>query len=294
MPPELLEIEEHQPVRGLLPEDKMTALQPLAIRPPVQIASMAQNALANGSMFHVTQLHNIRLTVNPQLMSVDARMLPISNLCYQGALTVPGGAANQSRLRDGRWQIKGKKFFRPGHLEGLAVIEIGLPQGQQAQQARLAQYESLSSAMSLYGMTPGANQRAILVQQAADTAQLTLQNAYQRFNAKGRLPVILVVFRGSPARQEDYADVKRAFETVGGINTVCLTQRNVVKLTNPGFVANLVLKFNIKALRDGGVNHVPDATVLKVLHGSNDTMVMGADVTHPAWELFLAAPLSLR
>ena len=90
--------------------------------------------------------------------------------------------------------------------------------------------------------------------------------------------MVLVVLSdryGNPAVQHAYADVKRVFECDGAINTICLTEENVWRLDGPGFAANLVLKFNIKA---GGINHI-SSTLEKIFHrkNGNGTMIVGAD-----------------
>ena len=107
IPSELLELEEHQPLRGSAPEDIMGMLQPHAIRRPLTNANLAEGAFQVIDVFDVTRLQNLHVRVVLQMMNVNARMLSINSLRY-GNGTEPGGAGNNSRLRNGRRSGSGR------------------------------------------------------------------------------------------------------------------------------------------------------------------------------------------
>ncbi|KAI5153268.1 eukaryotic translation initiation factor 2C [Enteropsectra breve] len=71
-----------------------------------------------------------------------------------------------------------------------------------------------------------------------------------------------------------YEEVKRIAETYAGCYTQCLVASNVVKLSNPAFASNLLLKINTKL---GGSNWRISTPLLK----DKKTILFGIDVNHP-------------
>ena len=73
-----------------------------------------------------------------------------------------------------------------------------------------------------------------------------------------------------------YSEVKRVGDSVIGIPTQCV-QVKFVQQAKPQVCANILLKINAKL---GGTNHVIDDSFKPAI--SKDTIVFGADVTHPS------------
>lgn len=71
-----------------------------------------------------------------------------------------------------------------------------------------------------------------------------------------------------------YEEVKRIAETYQSCVTQCIVASNIVKLTNPSFISNLLLKINAKL---GGKNW---SIGKQILH-DKPTIVIGIDVSHP-------------
>lgn len=71
-----------------------------------------------------------------------------------------------------------------------------------------------------------------------------------------------------------YEEVKRIAETYEACITQCIVASNIVKLTNPSFASNLLLKINAKL---GGQNW----RISKDLMADKSTIVIGIDVSHP-------------
>lgn len=71
-----------------------------------------------------------------------------------------------------------------------------------------------------------------------------------------------------------YEEVKRVAETYHHVITQCMVASNIVKLTNPSFVSNLLLKINAKL---GGKNW----GLTKVMLRDKPTILIGIDINHP-------------
>ena len=88
------------------------------------------------------------------------------------------------------------------------------------------------------------------------------------------LQLIMVVLPGNDKKL--YSEVKRVGDSVIGIPTQCV-QVKFVQQAKPQVCANILLKINAKL---GGTNHVIDDSFKPAI--SKDTIVFGADVTHPS------------
>jgi eukaryotic translation initiation factor 2C len=94
-----------------------------------------------------------------------------------------------------------------------------------------------------------------------------------RDNDLQQVVFILGMMNGNPF----YAKIKQVGDVKFGVRTQCITARNV-KRANNQLIGNVLLKMNAKL---NGVNNIcknPDGTSLL----AKPTMIMGADVTHPA------------
>jgi len=92
------------------------------------------------------------------------------------------------------------------------------------------------------------------------------------------LPVLIVVVL--PDMGNDiYTAVKHFGDVATGVVTQCMKSAKCNR-AKPQYYANITLKLNVKL---GGINSIPEARDVSFLTDSaNPTMVMGADVMHPA------------
>ncbi|KAK6430780.1 hypothetical protein LTR95_013058 [Oleoguttula sp. CCFEE 5521] len=136
---------------------------------------------------------------------------------------------------------------------------------------------SFVTALESYGIK--VNVKAASVSSARDTSPPELNGAFQRLTASAQRSGIILVLLDNPKKNvAEHTGVKRWAEQTVGVVTVCITRgafTNPKMSQTPAFKANVALKFNAKL---GGRNHsVPAATK----SGAGNTIVLGADVTHP-------------
>ncbi|KAH9829729.1 Protein SCO1, mitochondrial [Teratosphaeria destructans] len=257
IPPELLYIEPHQPKRGVLGEGEMRSMLPVAQQSPRENVRDIEAVVATNGIFERAFLSaECALDMTSQHMKqVSARMLPIPNLQYRVGMTEAGGPA-ASNLRNGAWTLQKKKFRVAGQLDSLGVIHFD-------EQAARGAYQSLTNALTTYGILPGAGRR-IHTQSTPSTGANDLNHALgllRRADQDNKITAILVML-GDRMSPNEYAEIKHCADTRAGLPSICVAKSNHAKL------------FNIKL---GGKNHMLNN------NGSipNGTMIVGADVTHP-------------
>lgn len=110
------------------------------------------------------------------------------------------------------------------------------------------------------------------------------------FHSKHKICLVIL----PEADKKQYSQLKRVFDIVIGVHTVCVTEDKVKrKLKDMGFFANLTLKFNLKL---GGINHVVEDRLIAHAHKTigeillKNVVVLGADVVHPPQGSRLGTP----
>ena len=268
VPSELLFIEKNQPFPGQLPEGVMEEMVKFAQRKPFDNVGLTEGAFGPGGMFD-----QAKLTVTPMrptMLEINGRMLDIPALHYSGP-AIPASRDMRGQLRTGKWNIQGKKFHLGGSMGFLGVVELGVP----ASMVLDTTYQALGTALTTYGMK-GFHEVKKATARTASKADLDAALAVLTAKDFGKEHPHRFVLVMLPSRSADnYGALKWWADTQVGVHTVCVTKEKAKLLTGGGFQANLALKFNVKS---GGHNHIlPDADI-KLLQ---DTMVVGADVTHP-------------
>jgi eukaryotic translation initiation factor 2C len=94
-------------------------------------------------------------------------------------------------------------------------------------------------------------------------------------SAKAQPQLILCILPNTG--QPLYAEIKRVSDTVIGVATQCV-QNRYIRQTKKQYCANVCLKINVKL---GGMNSFIDPTQIPFI-SDRPTILMGADVTHPA------------
>lgn len=100
---------------------------------------------------------------------------------------------------------------------------------------------------------------------------MVVKNPSEFFNAR-KAKFNIVVLPDKNAQR--YEEIKRIAETYQSVYTQCIVASNLVKLNNPSFVSNLLLKINAKL---GGRNWAIDKNSLQ----DKPTILFGIDVNHP-------------
>ncbi|KAK4495381.1 hypothetical protein PRZ48_013712 [Zasmidium cellare] len=265
VPMELLFIKPDQALSSTVPGNDMTNMGNASRRQPqLNVDMIRGHGPAQGlGLLQARDLDRFNvLHLDFNLLQIAARKLQAPQLQYSRSNTITSD--------QGKWNLKGVKFQTGGRLGKLFVIQIT------DRKTDTPATDGLVRALSQYGVVCTGS----LCEDAANCGQAELDRAYAALQRKsgGSASVILVILPSDNI--DNYSIVKWWGDCKRGVNTVCVTRGKLGQLTNPGFTANLALKFNAKL---GGQNHILTKASYTPLHvtDSATTMVVGADVTHP-------------
>ncbi|KAG7306222.1 hypothetical protein JYU34_008825 [Plutella xylostella] len=198
------------------------------------------------------------LQISDQFTSVEGKVLFAPKLEYGCNKTVNPirGAWNYERLLAG------------AQLEawGLIAVEVD---------AYNANAEALEREIKNQGEQMGMLVRPALMRQfnvPARDLEKVMSTALEK-----RLQLLVVVV--SSRTRDVYSQVKKIAEKRVGLLTQCIKDNTAVRKLNPQTVRNILLKVNSKL---SGINQALHATSLPACMARGNTMVVGADVTHPS------------
>ncbi|OQO00730.1 hypothetical protein B0A48_13221 [Cryoendolithus antarcticus] len=289
VPMELLYVEPHQPLRGMLDRDAMTEMTKVAQHTPMELLTRTEAAFAPGGMFDLSYtMRTLGIAVQPHMTVCSALMLPLPNLLYGGGRPETSHAF-KSRQGDGRWDIQKRVMHKAVHIPWLGIIEIG----QKSTDPQQENYAALVVDMQKYGihMDVVPNELGFdgfEIRNAANSSKAALKVAWNGFSETVQdTRFAIVLMRSRDKDVDEHAAIKRWGELDEGVSTMCLTRNKFQRnLGQPAFRCNLVIKINAKL---NGQNHVLDDISTNALHalstgnagGATNTMIVGADVTHP-------------
>jgi len=275
IPLELCEVPPGQIMRKQVPSEKTKDVVEFATkRPADRLASIGQGIgmLAFGQSEYVRQFGmNVETAAGP--LPTQARILQPPTLQY-------GQGSKELKItpRDGSWNMIDKKFYRPVEILRWVVVVY----------ANRSRFNDPVAQEMVGGLVNGC--RKVGMRIADDTPIIKWENGQgnigqQLRNAgaecaarSGGGPNMIVVVL--PDGGDDiYTAVKHFGDVTMGVATQCLKSAKCYK-AKPQYWANVCLKMNVKL---GGINLIPDPVSGAVLTDPlNPTIVMGADVIHPA------------
>ena len=217
-------------------------------------------------------LDSFGLAVGPQMMEMEARVLPTPLIQLGSGATV---APSQ-----GVWGTDGQTLLRPALCQSYALLAL-VPQREQAVLQKFC--DALWRKSQQLGM--GLPHWPDLVKFGRSREELgqLFQEILAEYGRSGRrCQLVLIVM---PAKsQETYMVAKEASDLNFGIMSQCLLMKTVAK-PSPATCANILLKLNAKL---GGINWRavmpgPPGEGLGMGLGSGEPwLVCGVDVTHPS------------
>ncbi|KAF9055354.1 argonaute-like protein [Hymenopellis radicata] len=206
------------------------------------------------------------------LLQIQARVLTPPTLKY-------GRGSKQATVqpRDGSWNMVDKKFFKPTTIKTWILV-IYERRNRFDEGARTKMIDGLMQSCRDVGitidppcLTKWENGQGVVQAQLGSAGLECRQKT-------GNLPQLIVVVL--PENGNDiYTAVKHFGDITAGVATQCMKSSKCWGAKSQ-YYANVCLKINVKM---GGINVIPDAPSVRALTDpSNPTIVMGADVIHPA------------
>ncbi|KAL0575953.1 hypothetical protein V5O48_006023 [Marasmius crinis-equi] len=282
IPLELCNVPPGQIVRKQVPPEKTKDVLDFATkRPEDRLRSIAAgvNILQYGQSDYVRQFGmNVDTTSGP--LKVQARILPPPTLKY-------GRGSKQATIvpRNGSWNMIDKKFHQPATIFNwyIVVYESERRFGREAVNDMI---RGLIEGCNSTGIQVKINNPYVIWENGQGNIANQLRNAgVHVYNASERFfggkkvgpNLVLVVL---PENGDDiYTAVKHFGDCLQGVATQCVKSSKAFR-AKAQYYANVALKINVKL---GGINLIPEpASVAVLTDPRNPTIVMGADVIHPA------------
>ncbi|KAG8935247.1 hypothetical protein FRC02_008382 [Tulasnella sp. 418] len=272
VPIELLTVLQGQLMRKQVPSDKTKSVVEFSTMHP----NLRKQSIIRG--LEVLQygqseyLRSFGMTVDPNLLKIQARVLPPPVLTYGNKqnITPAGGAWNMTR----------KKFFQPATVNGM-VLAVFVPERNFTRNDAASMLQSLKASFDAVGITyrgiePMVSYCSPQSAASVDKELRSLGGAWMQ-KTKSLPSLILAVMA------EGNANIYNAVKHFGDIQAGVATQGlrfNKCKGAREQYWANVCLKINVKL---GGINSVPDPRSVPFLSDvNNKTLVLGADSVHPS------------
>ncbi|KAH1338083.1 hypothetical protein KXX67_000930 [Aspergillus fumigatus] len=224
-------------------------------------------------------LNTFGLAIDNNMIRTKARLLPSPDIQF-------GGNQRLSPGTNGRWDLRGKRFYQP-NKRPLEAWGVGFFPGKRnaINQTQVQQFCDLlvKTYAGHGGMIKNRPHILELREDIGEAIKRLYNTTGQRFQKDPQLLLIIVPDKNSFI----YTRIKKSCDCRWGVPSQVLQSGHCVKL-NPQYASNVLMKVNAKL---GGttaraVPKVTDATLRP------RSMIIGADVTHPSlgvWSPSMAA-----
>ncbi|SJK96831.1 uncharacterized protein ARMOST_00077 [Armillaria ostoyae] len=262
--------------RAELNPDATRAMVEFATKKPDQRLSAIRagiQVLAYGQSKYVRDF-GLNIQTGSLPMEIPARMINAPELKYG-----PGSKQATVRPRDGAWNLVDKKFSKPMSL-GHWIVVIFMQQNRFSPDDAKRTITGLVQGCEAVGMQVPEKQPSFFYKNPQSNVDQSIFDAVAQNRAERKTtPTFIVCILPDGSNADLYTAVKHCGDIKRGVANQCL---RVGKCRNarPQYWANVALKINAKL---GGVNVIPDPKSAPIISDPRmPTIVMGADVMHPA------------
>ncbi|KAH3910556.1 hypothetical protein HBI56_202860 [Parastagonospora nodorum] len=285
MPMDVLKIDENQRYNTKLSDVQTSQMIKFAVTLPKERWAAVQQGVKLLDWAHDPYLRHYGVQISPNPSKVKARVLP-SPAVHFGA----GSKEAQLKPQDmvaGRWRLDGRKFAmnnkdRPIKAWGVCcIVGRGAPPPAAVEtffQKFTQIYEShggLISAHPTHGKKPWMGPGNL-----ADGGEM-VQKVWNMTGNRYNMPPNFLFFVVNDRNVDVYRRIKKSCDIRFGVASQVLQAKHVMS-ASPQYISNVCMKVNAKL---GGCTSVAKSNVIpKVAPKSPSipTMVVGADVSHPA------------
>ncbi|KAG8898541.1 hypothetical protein FRB99_007372 [Tulasnella sp. 403] len=294
VPIELCEVVPGQLMKKQFPQDLMSRIHDFTNLQPQHRLARIRAGIREMNYNTSPYVNDFQMQVEEEPMSIQGRLLDPPELIYGRQAKV-----RRDELRDGAWNLRGKRLYQPAMITGCAVIVYDRRFSQESLQSCTKGLHEACESLGITGMPlhPPSIQRNPLGTNYADHIREVGQQHYREM---GSYPNLVVVILPDHGADDIHTRIKHAGDVLIGVATQCLKACSLAvrfygylvdmndvdaqgskcrKFPNPQYFANVCLKINVKL---GGINVVPTPeTVQFLLDPNSPTLVIGADVAHP-------------
>ncbi|UPX19247.1 Protein argonaute [Ascochyta rabiei] len=285
MPMDVLRIDANQRYNTKLSDTQTSNMIKFAVTLPKERWAAVQQGVRLLNWANDPYLKHYGLQVNPNASKVKARILPQPTVQF-GAGSKDATIKPQD-MTAGRWRLDGRKFAvnndkRALRAWGVCVIQDrGAPPAQAVEQFTqkfVHIYESHGGKFDAHpehGKKPWFGQGNL-----ADGGEL-VQKAWNGTGNRYNTTPGFLFFIVSNRNVEVYRRIKKSCDIRFGVASQVLQAKHVMS-ASPQYISNVCMKVNAKL---GGCTSVAKSSLIPKLNpkaASTRTMVVGADVSHPA------------
>ncbi|KAF9009003.1 argonaute-like protein [Cyathus striatus] len=274
IPLELCEVPAGQIMRKQVPPEKTKDVLDFATKKPrdrLESIKKGLSVLEYGNSEYVRQF-GMHVDVQSGPLKVQARVLPAPVLRY-------GAGSRQPSItpRNGAWNMVDKRFYKPVAVDRWVVVIYET----ERRFDRLAAGDMISGLINSCREVGKSKLPSPTVRWENGQGRISeqLKTAGAECVAKHKAPPTLIVVILPEGGNDIYTAVKHFGDVTMGVATQCMKSSKCFR-AKPQYYANVCLKINVKL---GGINTIPDPASVSVLTDPQfPTIVMGADVIHPA------------
>ncbi|KAH7092068.1 Piwi domain-containing protein [Paraphoma chrysanthemicola] len=282
-PAETLQILPYQLHRGRVPDALTSAMLQVANRSPDSTRALIEHeglkmlglVPGEGLTRFVRNLKffasHLILTAVAYLFYDRNRLENASGSCHYPCLSKPMYGNGGVNLAKSDWDLRPRKLLITHARASFKCFMIVVPDGQEDLERPKYLEETWSAfqkASKTYSTGDFSFSGRVLIDRLDAT---TAKNAMDEAQAKGANYIILFLGNNSIP---SYSIIKDLADRTYGMQSSCVVYKGEGKDFDSKYWANVMMKVNLKT---GGVNH----TVAGIADVMKDTLVLGADVTHP-------------
>ncbi|KAF5387029.1 hypothetical protein D9615_002113 [Tricholomella constricta] len=272
LPLEVCIVPPGQIMKKQLPPEKTKDVLDFSTKKPQERFQSIKNGLeilAYGQSEYIRQF-GMSVETQPGFLPISSRVLDPPTLKYG-----PGSRQPTIKPRDGAWNMIDKRFFDPKVIERWVVV---IYEGERrfSQQVAKDMIKGLVDGCKSVGMIVRDENPLVKWENGQGRIAQQLRNAGMECVARTKGPPNLIVVVLPDGGNDIYTAVKHFGDVTMGVATQCLKAAKCSR-AKPQYWANVCLK------QLGGINTIPEPTSVAVLSDPhNPTIVLGADVIHPA------------
>lgn len=285
-----LQTAEHYPYRQALSGKQTSLMIKQALkRLRDHIKRLTMNAVAMFGLdrmaFQASLLNDFQLVINTDLQSVPYRLLAPPGLQYNLLNSNTSNEAGQRKvvndIEGASWNLKDLKLHAKGQTSRVIILDF--TSGFKRVFCTRFQ-EALKSAGDRHGFKVRVDGPLSTQVSASPSEHAILNEISKRIAEHNKGTEIAFVLGLSRHKLDVYARIKRIAELHLGVKTTCVDAENMEDTKSlDQYSANVVLKLNLKG---NGINHTVTRSTFGELYSDTqqtvcDTIVIGADVTHP-------------
>ncbi|EYU40234.1 hypothetical protein ABFS82_04G135000 [Erythranthe guttata] len=272
IPMELCKIVEGQRYSRKLNGRQVTALLQATCERPAKREGVIRTMVERNNYNHDELVNReFSIQIRPELMSVEARVLPPPMLKYHDS-----GRENRVQPNEGQWNMMNKKMINGGKVDFWTCVNFSRSKDHVVKRF----INELVTKCLSRGMEFSPHPLVPIRTKPSNQIEKSLIGIHSDcLKTRKQLQLLLIILPDGNVT-DSYGLIKRVCETELGFVSQCCQPQHVLKCNNHQYLENVSLKINVKV---GGRNTVLEKALCRTIPFVSDmpTIIFGADVTHP-------------